>query len=487
MRGVVTLRRTVSLLWLCLCLEAQPAHANSSEPSPHIGDVDDIMGLLWKHGLHDYEHERFNVYGQLTWISSFKLPFHAAYSNLNGSSGSLSNRFEHSFTGTLTAFAGVRLWRGAEVYYVPEVIMERPLSNLKGLGGAIQNFELQKTGGIAPTIYQSRFYLKQTFDLGGSTSVRISDPQQLQVGVKSRRVVLTFGNYSVLDMLDKNSVSGDLRRGLFNMAFLTYAAYDFAADARGYTWAGTVELYLDAWALRFVHAVAPVHPNQLELRYDFWKYYGQQIEVEHDHILHGAPGAVRVLAYRNHEVIGTFADALKTLGPGRNASTCSDFHYDSVNASAPDLCWSRRPNTKWGVGASIEQTVYRDIGIFVRGMYSDGKTEVYSYTSADRSLSLGVLGRGASWRRSKDFAGLGYGVSWISAVHAEYLRRGGIDGFVGDGSLHEGPEGVFEAFYGVNLAGSAWLSGDYQHITNPGYNRDRGPVDIFGARFHAEF
>ncbi|MEO6953328.1 MAG: carbohydrate porin [Polyangia bacterium] len=483
----MTLRRTLVVLFLVAAFTPATAHAESSEPSPHIGDVDDIMGLLWKHGLHDYEHERWNVYGQFTWISSFKLPFHAAYTNLNGSTGSLSNRFEHSFTGTLTAFAGVRLWRGAEVYYVPEVIMERPLSNLKGLGGAIQNFELQKTGGITPKIYQSRFYLKQTFDLGGTTSQRISDPQQLQVKVKSRRLVFTFGNYSVLDVLDKNSVSGDLRRGLFNMAFLTYAAYDFAADARGYTWAGTAELYLDAWAFRFVHAVPPVHPNQLELSYDFWRHYGQQLEIEHDHTIHGEPGAVRVLAYRNHENIGSFADALKTLGTRRNAATCTTFHYDSTNATAPDLCWSRKPNTKWGIGVSVEQTVYRDIGIFARGMYSDGKSEVYSYTSADRSLSLGVTGRGASWRRPKDFAGLGYGVSWISSIHAEYLARGGIDGFVGDGALHQGVEGVFEVFYGLNLVGSAWLSGDYQHIVNPGYNRDRGPVDIFGARFHAEF
>ena len=28
---------------------------------------------------------------------------------------------------------------------------------------------------------------------------------------------------------------------------------------------------------------------------------------------------------------------------------------------------------------------------------------------------------------------------------------------------------------------------DYQHITNPAYNADRGPVDIFGGRLHAEF
>jgi hypothetical protein len=37
------------------------------------------------------------------------------------------------------------------------------------------------------------------------------------------------------------------------------------------------------------------------------------------------------------------------------------------------------------------------------------------------------------------------------------------------------------------LLSSLWLSIDYQHITNPAYNADRGPVDIFGARAHAEF
>ena len=39
---------------------------------------------------------------------------------------------------------------------MPEVIAERPLSNLHGLGGAIQNFELQKGGSETPQIYQAR-------------------------------------------------------------------------------------------------------------------------------------------------------------------------------------------------------------------------------------------------------------------------------------------------------------------------------------------
>jgi high affinity Mn2+ porin len=28
---------------------------------------------------------------------------------------------------------------------------------------------------------------------------------------------------------------------------------------------------------------------------------------------------------------------------------------------------------------------------------------------------------------------------------------------------------------------------DFQHIANPGYNRDRGPINVLGARVHADF
>jgi high affinity Mn2+ porin len=31
------------------------------------------------------------------------------------------------------------------------------------------------------------------------------------------------------------------------------------------------------------------------------------------------------------------------------------------------------------------------------------------------------------------------------------------------------------------------LTLDYQHITNPGYNRDRGPANVFAVRIHGQF
>ena len=74
-----------------------------------------------------------------------------------------------------------------------------------------------------------------------------------------------------------------------------------------------------------------------------------------------------------------------------------------------------------------------------------------------------------------------------SADVAHLVWGRGVDGFVGDGYLRAAPESVFEAFYSFNLLKAIWLSADYQHIWNPGFNSDRGPVDIFGARVHAEF
>ena len=72
-------------------------------------------------------------------------------------------------------------------------------------------------------------------------------------------------------------------------------------------------------------------------------------------------------------------------------------------------------------------------------------------------------------------------------MHAKYLAMGGVDGFVGDGALRPGAESVVDAFYSLNLLKAIWLTADYQHLWNPGFNADRGPVNIASGRVHAEF
>ncbi len=129
------------------------------------------------------------------------------------------------------------------------------------------------------------------------------------------------------------------------------------------------------------------------------QYDGDQIEVEHNHELFDQPGVIRILGFRNRENMGTFKDAIAIFdsNPQKyNATTCTSFNYDSQNSGAPDLCWARKANIKMGIGINFEQQLTSDIGVFLRGMYNDGRTEVYSYTSTDRSLSLGTLIKGGA-------------------------------------------------------------------------------------------
>ncbi len=120
-------------------------------------------------------------------------------------------------------------------------------------------------------------------------------------------------------------------------------------------------------------------------------------------------------------------------------------------------------------------------------MYADGKTEVDAYTPTDRCASAGVLAKGTLWHRPQDMTGVGVNYGWISSAHAQYLRMGGIDGFIGDGYITAAAEGTLDVFYSLNIHKSYWLAGDYQRVVNPGFNSDRGPVDIFNIKIHGEF
>jgi hypothetical protein len=51
----------------------------------------------------------------------------------------------------------------------------------------------------------------------------------------------------VLDVFDPNSYAHDPRTQFLNWSLMTYGAYDYAADARGYTWGAALERYADDW------------------------------------------------------------------------------------------------------------------------------------------------------------------------------------------------------------------------------------------------
>ena len=64
---------------------------------------------------------------------------------------------------------------------------------------------------------------------------------------------------------------------------------------------------------------------------------------------------------------------------------------------------------------------------------------------------------------------------------------GGRGFLLGDGALNYGREQIVEAYYNAHFWKGIFAGPNLQHINNPGYNRDRGPVLAPGLRVHLEF
>jgi hypothetical protein len=80
----------------------------------------------------------------------------------------------------------------------------------------------------------------------------------------------------------------------------------------------------------------------------------------------------------------------------------------------------------------------------------------------------------------------------LSADRRGFLAAGGMSYFIGDAAsatqtLCYKPEQILEAFYSFQMTRGTWLTTDYQRIQNPAYNADRGAVNVYALRFHAEF
>jgi hypothetical protein len=412
------------------------------------------------------QSENWQITGQSTAVLQAKPGFSTAYSGSN----SLQGPHEYSRTLTATIYAGYRPWTGGELYFDPEMALGVPFSGLHGLGG-FTNGEIARTSGADPVFYRARLFLRQIWGLGGGAENIEPAANQMAGIVAAERVVLTAGNLSALDIFDANRFSHDPRMGFLNWSLMAQGAWDFPADARGYTWGAVLEYVQPAWALRGGRFMLPKDSNGLPLNPRLLSSYGDTLEVERAYHLGAQGGRLRLLAFRNQAVMGAFADAA-----AQSAKT----------GSVPDVSTVRTANAKTGAGINIEQSLRDDVGLFLRGSANDGHTETYAFTEIDRSLSGGVVIKGAAWHRGDDEIGVAVALNGLSADHREYLARGGSGFFLGDGHLNYRQEQVLEAYYSLKVTRAARLSFDYQHIAHPGYNADRGPAHFFGLRLHTE-
>jgi len=408
--------------------------------------------------------ERLFASLQSTYIWQRKPAFSALYTGSN----SLLPHDETGYTLSATLFLGARPWRNTEVFLNPEAIQTINISELHGLGG-MSNSENQKGGKQTPTIYLARAFVRHTLSLGGEPTDLERGQNQFANTVARRRLVVTAGAMSLIDVFDINPYAHDGRTQFINWALLAHGAFDFAADTRGYTWGIAAEYYHDAWAFRLGRYLVPKESNGMALDWNLFAHYGDNIEIEHVHALRGRTGRLRALGFRNWERMGAFREAL-----------------DQPSEMGPEVGGVRRNQAKYGFGLSAEQSLHPDVGIFLRASYNDGRTEAYSFAEIERSLAAGASLRGHLWHRPADSFGLAWVGNGLSKDHQRYLEAGGTGFLIGDGALNYMPEQIVEAYYAGALFTGFWLTLDFQHVENPAYNADRGRVNFIGIRVHLE-
>jgi len=440
-------RQTVAAIMLALGLHGIALAADTDAPAPDTPEA-----------------ERWNVHGQFTNVTQWHPSFRSPYSGTNSLTADNSNKE----TTDVTLYLGVGLWKGAELYANPEIDQGFGLSNTVGLAG-FSSAEAYKVGNNTPYRKLPRLFLRQVIDLGGEQQAVESGPNQLAGSHSADNLTITVGKFSVVDVFDTNTYAHDPRGDFLNWAVVDAGAFDYAADAWGYTHGLSVEWTQSWWTLRGGLFALSVVPNS-ETIDTTWKQYQWVGEFEARHDWFGRPGKVKLLAFATRGRMGGYGDAL-----AQQTGTTPD------TSQVRQLAW--RP----GVAINVEQELASDLGVFARASMNDGSKETYEFTDINQSVSAGFALKGGSWGRPNDTLGAAVVVNGLSRAARQYFEAGGMGVLIGDGALNYGTERIAEVYYNLAVVKHLTLGLNYQYVVHPAYNRDRGPVSIVGARIHAEF
>jgi high affinity Mn2+ porin len=411
--------------------------------------------------------EKWNLYWQATSIGQY----HGSFTSPYADQFSLQGHPEAEASLTSTLFFGYQLARNTQFYFDPEIAGGRGFSGTNGVAN-FPNGEMPRVSTAAPKPYIARLYVTQDFGFGSERENVESGENQLAGSRPMTRYSVTIGRFTVTDFFDDNRYSHDPRTQFMGWAVMYNGAFDYPADTRGYTWGWVHEFHARRWSFRYGSAAMPRTANGLRFDRRLLRDRSDLFEGELRGKLHGHDGTVRLLSYQNRAQMGTYAEAIQQA---------------QQNGGKPDVTATRRVGTlKYGFGISADQELTKTVGIFGRLGWNDGKTESFAFTAVDRLATAGVSVNGAPWKRSNDTAATEITVSGLSAVHAQYLARGGLDFLIGDGALRYGPETVWESYYSARVFPQLFVTIDAQHVNNPAYNRDRGPVWIGTLRLHLE-
>jgi high affinity Mn2+ porin len=427
-------------------------------------DLPGSAGSTPKTDLTDTESDRWEIHGQTTFLPQGYPAFRAPYSGPN----SLTPAPQVQQTWSNSLYLNARLWEGGEVYFNPELLQGFGLNDTLGVAG-FPSGEAQKSNFPYPHYNTSRLYLRQIFGFGGEQEELASGQQQLADKVDVSRLTLQAGKFAVVDVFDGNAYAKDTRKDFMNWSMWAPGAFDYAADKLGLTYGMTAELNQKQWALRGGYFLIDAESNSNNFDTQVFRRGQYVAELETRYQLFSQPGKLRTMAWITSANSGSYRETLNNP------------------ALDLDIALTRTGRIKYGYGINLEQALTDDIGLFGRWSWNDGKTEIMAFTDIDASLSMGTSIKGTKWGRPDDVIGIGGAINALSNDHRDFIAAGGLGPLIGDGALNYRKERILETYYAYALTQQITLTADYQFVTNPAYNADRGPVHVFSGRLHAEF
>ena len=415
---------------------------------------------------------RFSLHGQTTFVNQGVTGFRAPY---RGPQSLVPDQAQATTTATL--FLGLKLFEGTELYYNPEFSQGFGLSRTLGVAGFV-NGEAQKAGAPFPKLRSNRYFVRQTFGLGGETEAVPDGPNSVAGTRDVERITVIAGKFALGDFFDGNAYAHDPRVDFMNWGLWAAAAWDFPANLPGFTQGVMVEYNRAEFAIRADYTQVPKEPSSDVLDPRVFERAGAVIEFEERHTLPvlDQPGRLRLGLFSN---VGNTANFRQVVALTQTGA------FADINTAAAA---TREPRRKSGAYVNLEQALTADLGLFARASVNDGRNENLNFTDIDGSVSGGLSLKGAAWGRPQDTVGVGAAANRISSAHRAYFANGGLGLLIGDGRLDNyAPERAVEVYYALNLTKAVTMTFDYQHIENPAYNRDRGPADFFGTRLHTDF
>jgi high affinity Mn2+ porin len=460
-------------IWCQTLAADNPPAQTPSAAAPQDNSTQDDPTTLFPHS----ESSRFWISGQANFISQWHPAFHSPYQGPN----SLSPQAQDATSRVLTLLTGVEVSSTTEFLFDLQETGGHGIGEALGLAG-FTNLDVVRNPTLSKAPYVARLMWHQIIPLGKEKTSAERTPLSLFTQLPARRLEIRFGKFSLVDFFDVNTYGSDNNLQFMNWTLDNNGAYDYAADTRGYTYAALVEYDDRHWAARFAEALMPKVANGINLDADLGRARSENAEVELHHAFVPKREAVlRLLGYANHANMGVYSVAVADFRSGK--TPCAPGTVCRPDITAHPL----QTTTKYGFGANVEQPLTDWLGVFARWGWNEGQHESYAYTEVDETEQAGAGALGARWRRKLDRAGLAFISNGISRDHQQYLALGGLGFVLGDGKLSYGRENILEAYYTLHVWRGIFTSLDAQYVTNPGYNRDRGPVFAAALRLHLEF